>query len=86
MWCPSMVSLNVSSQCLRVLGHFTAIATCLLNRQMCFNMSFYISLALHSLTAYGTTPDSVSRLIHKLNDGLDYLILQGWKGNTSQEV
>ena len=62
MWCPSMVSLNMSSQGLRVLGHFTAIATCLLNRQMCFNMSFYISLAfivlLHKEQLQILFPDS----------------------------
>ena len=43
-----------------------------------FQHVFLYQPCLHSLAIYGTTPESVSGLIHKLNDGLDYLILQSW--------
>ena len=48
-------------------------------------MSLYISLALLSLAANGTTPDFATRFIHILDHGLGNLLLQSWKENTSQE-
>ena len=49
---------------------------------MCFHVSLYISLALLSLAANRTTPDSATGLIHILDHGLGYLLLKSCNENT----